>query len=279
MKISRFVLAMFIAFALILTACTSAATETAPETAIIPQVHLTLAGSGGASTVLKYLASAYSEDHSNVTFEFLSGSSSGGGVEGALNGSLDLGVMSRPPKDSEVAAGIKYLAFATDRIAIATSSDLSIPGLTSQQVKDIFLGKVTNWASVGGPDATINVLVRDEEESSTQILRANLFEDEEFAAGSVVFTSDGDVRDALTKVTHAIAFLSYSGLSLSETNAHALAIDGQDPANLNSSYPYDRMLGVAYVPANAAKIQDFLDFLSGPDAQALLAEKGINQPK
>jgi phosphate transport system substrate-binding protein len=278
MKISRFVAALFIAFALILTACGSSATETTEETAVIPQTTLTLAGSGGASTVLKYLASAYREDHSNVTFEFLSGSSSGGGVEGALNGSLDLGVMSRPPKDSEVAAGIEYLAFATDRIAIATSSDLSITGLTSQQVKDIFLGKITNWATVGGPDATINVLVRDEDESSTQILRAKLFEDADFAAGSVVFTSDGDVRDALTKVTHAIAFLSYSGLRLSDTNAHALAIDGQDPANLSSAYPYDRMLGVAYIPANAARIQSFLDFLAGPDAKALLAEEGINQP-
>jgi phosphate transport system substrate-binding protein len=279
MKITRFVSVLFVALALVLAACAGPATQAAPEATAVPQTTLTVAGSGGASTVLKYLASAYAEDHSNMTFEFLSGSSSGGGVEGALNGSLDLGVLSRPPKDSELAAGVKYIAFATDRIAIATSSDLSITSLTSQQVKDIFLGGITNWSAVGGPDATINVLVRDEDESSTQILRKKLFEDGTFASGSVVFTSDGDIRGALSKVTHAIAFLSYSGLRLSDTKANALAIDGQDPANLNSAYPYDRLLGVAYVPASASKVQPFLDFLLSAEAGAILAEKGILQPK
>jgi phosphate transport system substrate-binding protein len=276
MKKYRFVPILFIAFAL-LTACASPATPTAQVA--VPETNLIIAGSGGASTVLKYLADAYGEQHNEVTFEFLSGSSSGGGVQGALDGTLDLGVLSRPPKDTELAKGIKYLAFATDRIAVATSVDLTITGLTSEQIKDIFLGNITNWSEVGGPDAPINVLVRDEDESSTQILRAKLFGDEPFAAGSVVYTSDGDIRDALQKVTNAIAFLSYSGLRLKNTEAHALAIDGQDPADLNSDYPYDRLLGVAYTPANAAKVQVFLDFLASPEAQALLATQGINSPE
>src|SRR5512147_735762 len=100
MKNYRFIFVIFIAVALIFTACGGPTTQTVPDPTAIPQINLTIAGSGGAATVLKYLADAYTKQHSEMTFEFLSGSSSGGGVSGALDGTLDLGTMSRLPKDS-----------------------------------------------------------------------------------------------------------------------------------------------------------------------------------
>jgi len=278
MKTFRFVSVMFVAFAITIAARGNSAPQVVPASTAVPQTTLTIAGSGGAATVLKYLAEAYGKQHSELAFEFLSGSGSSGGVKGVLDATLDLGTMSRPPKDSELSSGIKYLAFSTDRIVIATSSDLSIPGLSSQQVKDIFLGDITNWSAVGGPNVPINVFVRDEDESRTQVLRKELFGDGAFATGSVVFTSEGDLRDALAATANTIAFLSYGGLRLSDSNAHALVIDGKDPADLGSNYPYDYALGVAYLPSNAAKIQSFLDFLASPEAFALLAEKGISPP-
>jgi phosphate transport system substrate-binding protein len=277
MKSFHLVCTLFIVTTLVLTACGSPATQT-PHAAL-SQTTLTVAGSGGAATVLKYLAEAYSQQHSEVSFEFLSGSSSGGGVKGVLDSTLDLGTLSRPPKDSELASGIEYITISIDRIVIAASSDLSISGLTSQQVKDIFLGDITNWSAVGGPDVSINVFVRDEEESSTQVLRKELFGDEDFAAGSVVFTSDGELRTALSDAANTITFLGYSGIRLSDANIHTLAIDGKDPADLSSDYPYTRPMGIAYLPSNAAKVQPFLDFISSPEAFALLAEKGINPPE
>jgi len=278
MKAFNLVSVIFVVAALTLAACGSPATQTVQAPAV-PPTTLTIAGSGGAATVLKYLAKSYGEQHSEVTFEFLSGSSSGGGVKGVLDSTLDLGTMSRPPKDSELSSGIAYFPFSIDRIVIATSSDLKISELTSQQIKDIFLGNITNWSEVGGPKVAINVFVRDEDESSTQVLRKELFGDEAFAAGSVVFTSDGELRDALANAANTITFLGYSAIRLSDSNVHTLAIDGQDPAALDSDYPYDRLMGVAYLPSNASKVQAFLDFLASPEADALLSEKGISTPE
>jgi hypothetical protein len=56
---------------------------------------------------------------------------------------------------------------------------------------------------------------------------------------------------------------------------HVLTIDNLDPADGRNSYPYSRVAGVAYLPANVAKFQSFLDYLVSPEAQALLTEKGI----
>jgi phosphate transport system substrate-binding protein len=277
---SRFLVIVLISMvALTLAACTSAAAEIEPTAIAAPQTALTISGSGGASVVLKFLAEAYKKQHSDLAFEFLSGSSTGGGVKGVLDGVLDLGAMGRSPKDSELADGIKYFGFATERIVIVTSADLSITELTSQQVKDIFLGQISNWSEVGGPDAPINVLARDEEETTTQVLRKELLGDGAFAAGTVVFTSASDMNSAITQATKAIGFLSYGAVRLENLKAHTLVIDGLDPADVKSKYPYTRQLGVAYVPANAAKVQSFLDFMVSPEAQTLLAEKGITPPQ
>ena len=263
----------------LMTACAGAATEPPPAPTNVPQTTLTISGAGGTTAILQYLAEAYGRQHSDLAFEFLSGAGSSGGVKGVSDGTLDLGTMSRPPNDSELADGIAYLQFATDKIVVATSPDLSITRLTRQQVKDIFLGTITNWSKVGGPNAAISVLVRDEEESNTKILREAIFGNGAFAAGAVVFTGEGDLKAALASTTNAIGYLAYSGIRLGNLSTHPLVIDGQDPADLNGGYRHDRPAGVAYLPANATKVQPFLDFIVSPEAQTLLAEQGIAPPK
>jgi phosphate transport system substrate-binding protein len=274
----HFLIGILIILTLILASCTSAAAGPAPVPTAAPQVKVVISGSGGTSTILKPLAEAFRQEHSNWSFEFLSGAGTGGGVKGALDGTLDLGAMARPPKEEELAQGVKYIHFATERIAIVTSQDISISNLTSQQVKDIFAGKITNWSEVGGPDAIINVLVRDEDESNTQVLREALFEEALFPAGAVVFTSEADLRKALTNSSQAIAYASYGGLKLEKTPVNVLVVDSLDPTDFSSNYPYTKPAGVAYIAANAAKVQPFLDFITSEEARKLLAEQGILPP-
>jgi accessory colonization factor AcfC len=57
-----------------------------------------------------------------------------------------------------------------------------------------------------------------------------------------------------------------------------VVVDGLDPADLNSNYSYTRPAGVAYIPANAAKMQPFLDFITSEEAKKLLAEQGTPAP-
>lgn len=270
---------LFIFIALLLAACSGARAQTAPTPVAAPQATLTISGAGGTSAILKYLAEVYKQQHSDLGFNFLSGGGSSGGVQGVMESQLDLGAMSRPPKDSELADGMTYLQFGTEKIVVATSQDLSITELTSEQVKDIFLGKIKNWSEVGGPDVAISVLVRDEEETNTKILRQEIFGDAAFSSGAVVFTSEGDIKAALSSTSYAIAYMAYGGVRLENLATKPLVIDGLDPAALNGGYPYTRPIGVAYLPANAAKVQPFLDFITSPEAQMLLEKHGITPSK
>jgi phosphate transport system substrate-binding protein len=276
---SHFLISTLIVLSLILIGCTGVAAQPASTPTVAPPVKVVISGSGGTATLLKPLAEAFRhQGHSNWSFEFLSGAGTSGGVKGALDGTLDLGAMARPPKDEELAQGLKYIHFATDRVAFVTTQDIAISALTSQQVKDIFAGKITNWAEVGGPDATINLLVRDEDETNTQILRKTLFEETPFPTGAVVFTGEGDLRKALTSSSQAIAYVSYGGLKLEKVPANTVVVDGLDPTDFSRDYPYTKPAGVAYIPANAAKVQPFLDFIVSEEARKLLAEQGTPAP-
>ncbi len=50
---------------------------------------------------------------------------------------------------------------AIDIIVFFTNPSLSIPGLSLDQLKDIYKGKITNWKQVGGPDLEITPFARD----------------------------------------------------------------------------------------------------------------------
>jgi phosphate transport system substrate-binding protein len=270
---ARFFISLIILLTAMLVACNSPVAT--PTPVAVPQTSLNLAGSGGAATIVKYLANAYNGKHTDLAFNFLAGSGSSGGIKGALDGQLDLGLISRKLKDTETAAGLKYLEVGVSRIAIALSSDLSITALTGQQVKDIFLGKIRNWSEVGGPDVPITVMARDEEDSLTQTLRQSLFGKDAFSPAAVILTSEGDMTNALLKGTHSIGYLDYGNVRVSDLSVHVLTMDNLNPADSGNSYPYSRVVGVAYLPANAAKFQSFLDYLVSPEAQTLLADKGI----
>lgn len=272
---SRFFIGILLA--LLATACNSPAAAPAPTA--VPQQKVTASGSGGATTVVKYLANAYHQAHNDLAFDFLSGAGTAGGVKGVLEGQLDLGTMSRAPKESELADGMKFVALGNERVAVVTSPDVSVPTLTGEQVNAIFRGQIKNWSEVGGPNAPISVLARDEEETLTQILRQGIFGKEPFPPSVVVLTSAGDMQDALSKTDHAIGYLSYSTIGIDKLPFHVAAIDGHDPANIQDNYPYTRTLGVAYLPSNAAKVQPFLDFINSSEAQALLTGLSITPVK
>lgn len=87
------------------------------------------------------------------------GSSSG--IKMLLNGQLSFAQTSRPLLDAEhrfaEERGLKLeqVPVAIDGVAIAVNSSLEIPGLTLDQLRSIYSGKVTNWQEVGGPNLDI----------------------------------------------------------------------------------------------------------------------------
>jgi phosphate transport system substrate-binding protein len=86
---------------------------------------------------------------------------SGTGIEMLLNNQLSFAQSSRPlqPEERQQAEqqgySLKEIPVAIEGLAIAVHPELPVEGLTLTQLQDIYLGRVTNWSQVGGPNLAI----------------------------------------------------------------------------------------------------------------------------
>ena len=64
--------------------------------------------------------------------------------------------------EKEQFPNLQIFTIAYDGIAIVTHSDTELSSLTVEQVRDIFAGEIANLAEIGGPDATIIVVSRED---------------------------------------------------------------------------------------------------------------------
>ena len=105
---------------------------------------VTVAGSSSVTPVMEKLVEAYQAVNPNVTIE-VQESDSTTGMQNAIDGLCDIGMASRDLQDSETGAGLTGTVIAQDGIAVIVNNDSGITELTSDQVKQVYLGEITQW--------------------------------------------------------------------------------------------------------------------------------------
>ena len=108
---------------------------------------IVISGSSSVTPVMEKLKEAYLEKNSNVVIEIQQNDSSTG-ISDTIDGTCDIGMASRELKDSEKESGLTATVIAMDGIAVIVNNDCPVNGLTSEQVKDIFMGSITQWSEV-----------------------------------------------------------------------------------------------------------------------------------
>lgn len=109
---------------------------------------VTVAGSSSVTPVMEKLAEAYKALNSAVTVE-VQQSDSTTGVTSSIEGVCDIGMASRDLKEEETAKGAQGQVIAMDGIAVVVNNENPIEDLTSEQVKDIYVGDTTDWSELG----------------------------------------------------------------------------------------------------------------------------------
>lgn len=107
--------------------------------------NVVIAGSSSVAPVMEKLIEAYEKVNPAVSIE-LQISDSTTGINSTLNGICDIGMSSRELKESE--GGLKSVVMAIDGIAVIVSNKSGVYGLTSEQVKGIYTGKITRWSEL-----------------------------------------------------------------------------------------------------------------------------------
>lgn len=104
---------------------------------------VSVAGSSSVSSVMEKLKEAYEAVNSGATIEIQT-SDSTTGITSAIEGSCDIGMASRDLKEEET--GVTATKIAIDGIAVIVNKENPVEDLTSDMVKQIFMGEVAAWA-------------------------------------------------------------------------------------------------------------------------------------
>ena len=104
-------------------------------------------GSSSVTPVMEKLKEAYVVLNPDVTIE-VQQSDSTTGMTSAIEGVCDIGMASRDLKDSEIEKGLTGTTIAMDGIAVIVNNDSPVEELSSDSVKGIYTGEITDWADV-----------------------------------------------------------------------------------------------------------------------------------
>ena len=104
-------------------------------------------GSSSVTQVMEKLKEAYVALNPDVTIE-VQQSDSTTGMTSAIEGVCDIGMASRDLKDSEIEKGLTGTTIAMDGIAVIVNNDSPVEELSSDSVKGIYTGEITDWADV-----------------------------------------------------------------------------------------------------------------------------------
>lgn len=247
-----------------------------------------MVGSSSMEKLANALAESFMDKYPNITITVqFTGSSAG--IAAVAGGSADIGNSSRYLKEEEKAEGMAENIVALDGIAVCVDPSNTISGLTYQQLKDIFTGRITNWSALTDMDLPI-VVVGREAGSGTRSAFEELLGIEDQCTYANEVDSTGAVMARIASTPGAIGyvsfdtFVSFDTLNSSNQNKNtvkALSLDGVEPnaENVKSgSYPLCRPFVMAVkgeLSVQSRLVQVWFDYVYSEAGQEIAAKAGL----
>lgn len=173
-----------------------------------------------------------------------------------------------------------------DALVFLTPEDNPVDNLTTEQIRDIYTGKTTNWSELGGEDTPILAYQRNLD-SGSQTLMLNLVMGDTLIADAPTELTPGGMGSLLEEVAKydnsggAIGYSVYFYVSsmYSIPGVKLLSVDGVKPANeaiASGEYPF---VNPFYAIIRADEPQDsparqVYDFLGAPEGVELIGKAG-----
>lgn len=241
---------------------------------------ITLAGSTSMEKLCNAMAEAFMEKYPNVTVapEF---TGSGAGLESLAKGTVDIGDASRALSDDEKATGAVENIVAIDGIAVVTDTENAVSDLTSDQLKQIYTGEITNWSDLGGADENIVVIGR-EAGSGTR----DAFEELNDVKDACKYAQELDSTGAvLAKVAATPGAIGYVSLDVVDDTVKALQLNSVEPTEDNilaGTYVLQRpfvMATMGEISEQNELVQAFFDFIHSEEGQSVIQSVGLIIPQ
>ena len=244
----------------------------------------------GGATSFQPLIEAVAEEFYNENPDVviaISGGGSGDGISGIVDGSLQIGrsdVFAEEKVDDES----QLEGLVDNQVCIVgmgpiVNASVDIDDITTEQLKGIFTGAITDWSEVGGTAGTIQVIQR-EAGSGTRATFENAVLAGETAPDSfrpvAEVDSSGTVVEQVAATEGSISYVAFNYME--NDGIKALSVDGIDPTQENVEsgdfliWAYEHMYTRSDEDeATAPVTQAFIEFIMSDDFAATVVEEGF----
>jgi phosphate transport system substrate-binding protein len=203
-------------------------------------------------------------------------------------GKCDIGMASRPIKPEEAAALAKLGDMTSpacehvvglDGLAIIVNKSNPVSALTTSQVARIFTGEIANWKEVGGAEAPIKVLSRDDKSGTYDTFKALVLGKGKLVESALRLEDSSDLSDRVAGDPNAIGFIglpyirSAKAVAISEAGATPLVPNRVTVAT--EDYLLSRRLFFYIAASPDPLVRRFVEFALGSGGQDIVARIGF----
>lgn len=236
---------------------------------------ISISGSTSVGPLMEKIQEKYEEANSNITLE-IQQNGSGAGIKDVTSGISEIGMSSRELKDEEKSA-VQGTTVAYDGIALLVNPENPVKNISLEDVKKIYTGEITNWKEVGGDDAQIVVVSREEGSGTRDAFQEIVgYESEELLKDATISDGSGAVKTTVAGNKNAIGFASFEYI---DSTVSALNINDVEPTADNvkaGSYKLSRpFILVTKEDALSENGQKLIDFVLSAEGQQIVEENKL----
>lgn len=185
----------------------------------------------------------------------------------------------RVPQDDISTGQVQFNPVAWDALTVVVHKSNPLESITMDQLKDVYMGKITNWSALGGPDQPLELLIRNGKISGVgYTIRKLLFGDENIDfKGSQSYKSSGPLEKAVEENPKAIAMTGIS--SARKRDFKILNLEGKDPSYQNIKQGDYLLYRPLYIVTNRqsenlSAVKQFINFAHSREGREIIRKNG-----
>lgn len=232
---------------------------------------INMVGSTSVQPICEELATEYKKTHGDVDIN-VQGGGSGLGIRCADNCLADIGMSSKNVSEDNL---IEY-QIGSEGIAVVVHPTNPVSDLSTNQIKDIFSGNISDWSEVSNRGGKINVIVREEGSGTLDAFKDSIMNASEIRDDAIVQNSAGAVKQSIVQDKNAVGFVSLTHL---DDDLNDVRIDGvkiSSKSILDGSYKLQRPFILLTNKTPDKSTLDFIEWtLSNESSEIFEKEKII----
>jgi phosphate transport system substrate-binding protein len=171
----------------------------------------------------------------------------------------------------EDAAAVWSAPVAVDGIAVVVHTDNPVAALTLAQLREVFSGRLWDWAELGGA-GEVQVVSREDGSGTRAAFEARVMEGQPVTPTALVMPGSQAVADYVAAHPDAIGYVSIGYLS---EPIKALAVEGVLPTPktvADGTYHLARPLFLVAPEEPSGAARSFVDFVLGAEGQRIVGQ-------